>query len=138
MRTRDSITGISKFVNGLMSNWTAFTVTDDDCAVDSDCKPYHICSDFGVCIQTSTHYHDAVDPDLYFDYTNYLWRYAPASNSNSLIFTEPYWTYVGARMYRREDAITPWMVFLGGLLFTSITAISTHYIMKSFKLTFKI
>jgi hypothetical protein len=124
--------GVPRFVLTALASFTAYRIKSgsNSCSVSSTCPRGYMCGGSGVCVMSSTHYHDAVDPDFTYDYTTYLWKVAPgisAAATPSLWWAESNWAVnIATRVYRRDQPAAPYVLLAVGIAVTLATALGTH------------
>lgn len=126
------VVGLSRYVYMALGAFTAYSPPSATgvCTVSAECGQGYICAGHGQCVRASVHYHDAVDVDLAFDYTAFVWRRAANARADSpaLLWTESNWAAdIGTRIYRQEAPGMAWVLLAWGLVLSMGTALGTHY-----------
>jgi hypothetical protein len=126
------IGGLSQFVHAALAAFTATRLGDvGGCASDAECATSlgFVCAGRNQCARSETHFHQAVDPALRFDYDAFVWRLANASAGvGSPLWTESNWAEdVGVRVFTRETPTLPWTLLLFGATVSMLTATATFF-----------
>ena len=130
------IGSLSRFVHAALAAFTATRLGDvGGCDSDAECATSlgFVCGGRNQCALSETHFHQAVDPALRFDYDAFLWRPANASASGggsagSALWTESNWAEdVGVRAFTRETPTLPWTLLLFGATVSMLTATATFF-----------
>jgi len=94
----------------------------------ADCSTQEICMETGTvcakdkCVDSSTYFHSAVDPNIYFDYSSNQWLIRE-EGKGSMLWTESYWMLnIGCRFYKTESPTVVFsLIILGcGILISSM------------------
>ncbi|ETO25807.1 hypothetical protein RFI_11329, partial [Reticulomyxa filosa] len=125
-----SIIGTPQFVFRYLANLTRIGGLHGSCSEQNDCFGQHqVCAgtyDGSFCVNSSTYYHAAVDPQLTFNYDSQLFEVPNISNFTGLLWTESTWpSKIGTRFYVKEsdDAVTT-MIVCGSVAFVLSLAVT--------------
>jgi nicastrin len=122
------ITAENVYYNFSSNNFSIPAEGCKKCSSDQTCF-------LGVCVNSETHYHDAISLGFDWDYSNWKWIIV---NESEPLWVESNWDAVGVELFRRANPTTEGIFLAAGIVEFLVSLVAVYYAKRYFLRNYKI